>query len=494
MNPLPQPPPDPLEAAPASTAAPLLARAAGSRAEELRRSRKLFGSGIAAVALGVAYYSYSAQVADPLHLYLGQMMIVLAALPSLAWAKRARFGLPLFEVFMLTGINTYAIPLLSGHQALRVFAHEIITKAALGIVLFQIAANVAFFFVAARPKRTPFWREEILDRDASKFLGYGMILTTLYTVLVNFTSLIPQDLQGLIRAVAAGIGIIATFLQSRRWGEGDLNQNEKIIFASLLIVQIIFSWATLFLVGGISLMVLGLLGYVSGSKKIPFLLLLVILPLIAVLHNGKSTMREKYWEDRDAPLPSVTALPGFFGEWVGYGLDPEIQSKRTDSNRLLERTSLFHIMCLVVSYTPDRQPFLEGKTYGQIPGQFVPRFFWAEKPPGHISTNTLAIYYGLQRSEDTAKTTIGFGLLTEAYANFGYFGLALVAMFFGSLFKIISVSASESPILSNGGMFMVVLMAWSFQTEFTMSIWLSSLFQACVAVLGVPYLLRNFFR
>jgi hypothetical protein len=236
--------------------------------------------------------------------------------------------------------------------------------------------------------------------------------------------------------------------------------------------------------------VLGLLGYVSGGKKIPLVALALFLPSIAILHNGKSTMREKYWEG-GAPTPSLVGLPAFYIEWIGYGLDQEIQAKRTDSNRILERTSLFHLMCLVISITPERQPFLAGETYAHVPGQFVPRLFWAGKPVGHISTYTLAIYYGLQRPEDTAKTTIGFGLLTEAYANFGYYGLVFIGIFFGAFFKIVSAWAADSPILSYGGMFLVVLMAWSFQTELTMSIWLSSLFQACVAVLGLPYLLRN---
>ena len=480
------------ELPPAETT-PLLAPAPASRNEELRRSRKLFGYGLGGIALAIGYYTYSAKVEDPLHLYLGQVMIILSVLPSLLWAKQAKFGLPLFEVFMLTGINTYAIPLLSGHQALRTFDPGVITQAAFGVVLFQLVANFTFVFTRARPKKTTFWRAEIVTKDISRFLSYGMLITTAYTVLVGFTDLIPHDLEGIIRAISYGVGIIATFIQCRRWGEGVLPQNERVSFAILLIIQVIFSWATLFLVGGISIMLLGLLGYVSGSKKIPLLLLVIVLPLIALLHNGKSAMRQKYWED-GTPMPPITGLPAFFIEWVDYGLDPEIQSKRTESNRLLERTSLFHIMCLVVAITPDHQPYLGGETYAQIPGQFVPRFFWPDKPVGHISTYTLAIYYGLQRAEDTKKTTIGFGLLTEAYANFGYFGLALLGAAFGFYFKSVSVWASESPILSYGGMLMVVLMAWSFQTEFTLSIWLSSLFQACVVVVGVPFFLRNFFR
>ncbi len=485
-------PPPPSPDTPA-TSGTLLARPARDRAELLRRSRRLFGLGVLGLAVGLGYYTYNAKVVDPLHLYLGQIMIVLAALPSLLWARRARYGLPLFEVFMLTGLNTYAIPLLSGHQALKRFEPDAITTAALGVVLFQLAANLAFAFARAEPKRGDFWRTEIVSRNLPRYLGYGMAITTAYTVIILFTYWIPSELEGILRAACYGLGIIATFIQCRRWGQNQLPPGEKIAFTLLLVAQVIFSWAALFLVGGISIMLLGLLGYVSSSKKIPFVVLALVLPVVAVLHNGKSAMRLKYWENK-APPPTITDLPAFFSEWIDYGLDPEIKAKSEENNHLLERTSLFHIMCLVVSVTPERQPYLAGETYAQIPAQFIPRLFWPEKPPGHISTYTLAIYYGLQRPEDTVKTTIAFGLLTEAYANFGFFGLGALGTLMGLAFKLVSTWASESPVLSYGGMLMIVLMAWSFQTEFTLSIWLSSFVQGCVTVLGVPFFLRNFLK
>lgn len=96
--------------------------------------------------------------------------------------------------------------------------------------------------------------------------------------------------------------------------------------------------------------------------------------------------------------------------------------------------------------------------------------------------------------EDTEKTTIGFGLLTEAYANFGFIGIGLLAVAFGAFFKKICGWASESPILSYPGMILIVLVAWSFQDELTLSIWLSSLYQACAVVCVVPFVLKTFFR
>ncbi len=477
---------------PDSTAHPHPA-AAPRNSEGIRRRRRLFGLGVAGTAAVMAFYAYGAEVRDPLHILLGEAIILLSLLPALLWARRASFSLPLFETFMITGLNTYAIPLLGGHQALGQFEARHITTAAVGVIMFQVAALVAFSLVQARPQRTRFWTEEIVGKNVPRYLGYGMFVTTAYTVVAGFTDWIPRDLIGAIRAVAYGIGIIATFIQCRRWGLGELRPREKSTFLFLFVVQIVLSWAALFLIGGISIIVLGLLGYVSGGKKFPLLAVAIVVPIVAVLHNGKSTMRAKYWENREA-TPAISGLPFFFAEWIGYGLDPSIQAARKDSNRLLERTSLFHIMCLVVSVTPERLPYLDGETYAQVPGQFVPRFFWPDKPGGHISTNTLSIYYGLQRAEDTAKTTIGFGLLTEAYANFGFYGLGIVGAFFGVFFKLASVWATRSPVLSYGGLFVVILMAWSFQTELAMSIWLSSLFQACVAVLGLVFVTRNFLK
>jgi hypothetical protein len=203
-------------------------------------------------------------------------------------------------------------------------------------------------------------------------------------------------------------------------------------------------------------------------------------------------MREKYWNN-NTPLPTIVQMPEFFSEWIGDGLESAPAGEDpAEKHSILDRTSLIQILCLVVSKTPDHLPYLNGVTYAQIPGQFVPRFFWPGKPAGHISTYTLSIYYGLQNEEDTQKTTIGFGLLTEAYANYGLFGVGMIGFIFGVAFKKFCGWAADSPILSYPGMVMIVLMAWSFQDEMPLSMWLSSLYQACLVVCAVPFVLRSF--
>src|ERR1019366_2507829 len=206
-------------------------------------------------------------------------------------------------------------------------------------------------------------------------------------------------------------------------------------------------------------------------------------------------MRDKYWEGK-APLPSITEVPAFYTEWFGYGLNPSAADSTDESvnkgSTLLERTSLFHVLCLVVDCTPSRQPYLDGQTYGYVPSQFVPSCFWQNKPVAHAGTNRLSIYYGLQDESATTRTTIAFGLVSEAYANYGLFGVSVGGATLAFCFRKFSDWSANSPILSYPGLVLVILMAWSFQSELTMAAWLGSLYQACVAVLGVPFVMRNF--
>ena len=57
-----------------------------------------------------------------------------------------------------------------------------------------------------------------------------------------------------------------------------------------------------------------------------------------------------------------------------------------------------------------------------LPAMLMPRFMDPDKPeslPGEPSQHSLC---GLQTVESTANTTIGWGVVAEAYANFGYLG------------------------------------------------------------------------
>src|SRR5579859_3160343 len=201
------PPPSEIEPEPEQTAPP---------------DRRLFRGGLALLAATLGYYAFNADTGSTTELYAGLTIIVLATLPALMWARRATYEFPVFEVFMLTGVNIYALPLLNRQNELQNYSETVIMQAAQAVLLFQIVAIAAYAVTRGRAGTTPFWSKEIVSHDIGKYLGYGLVLTTVYTAVANFTDWIPIEMEGVVRAVFFGIGIIATFIQGRRWGQNDL--------------------------------------------------------------------------------------------------------------------------------------------------------------------------------------------------------------------------------------------------------------------------------
>ena len=76
----------------------------------------------------------------------------------------------------------------------------------------------------------------------------------------------------------------------------------------LLLAQAIMQFSTLLLTAGMAILILAALGYVSGSKKIPLVPILVVVPLLGILHNGKAAMRDVYWDAETNERTQVALL------------------------------------------------------------------------------------------------------------------------------------------------------------------------------------------
>lgn len=457
--------------------------------EHADRGRKLFTVGLGLLSVSLVWLAWKSKTDDPIHLFQGLVIFVLSILPSLFWARTGGSRFPAFETIMLLCANAYAMPLLNANEQLATYSHEIITRGGWAVLLYLGTANIVYRTTSGLPGRGMFWRETLISHGVEKKIVYGMILSTTYVYISEFTTLIPRDLVSPLRAVFYGVGILCTFVSSQRWGRGDMTSGEKAVLLCTLLPQLIFMSVGLILISAIGLLGIAFLGYLSGGKRIPWIALGTAFIIIAVLHTGKTRMRDKYWDGLHQ-APTLTQLPAYFAEWVDYGLQPTSGDK-TVSQKMLERTSLMHILCLIVDCTPSRQDYLYGKTYSHVVPQLIPRFFWSDKPRSHVATYQLAIYYGLQREEDTASTTIAFGLLAEAYANFGLIGAILLGLFWGFVLKKLQIWSTFSPMFSFAGLLMILLTAWSFNAELTMAAWVSSFQQAVLMVLGLPLLLRS---
>jgi len=447
----------------------------------------------------VAYFLLAASQMSRLNQAMGLALFVLCALPTLSWCRSAGRSIPIFAILGLANLAVYALPILRSNEQILQYQDETITRAVSTVLLLQACMLVGNHFTRARPGSNRFFTESLIDEKVHRFLLGALLLSTAYAYVSSMNDFIPYGISGPVRAICMGLGMISVFYLCSRMGDGSIGHGERIILISCIILQILFNCSSLMIVSSISLFVLAVTGYVSGGKRLPVLALALGIPIFALLHNGKHVLREKYWDQATGirTTPTLSQLPGFYVEWTRAGLLPRpagnAEKQPGLAAGLLDRTSMLQMLCLVTDCTPYRQPYLSGETYADIPGQFIPRFFWQNKPGAHVSTTRLSVYYGLQEEDSTNWTTIGFGLAAEAYANFGFLGISGLGLFLGFLYKQVSERTRESPMFSGAGLVVVMFAAWSFQTEFTMSIWLVSLVQACITAILFPLAIRKFF-
>lgn len=457
--------------------------------------RRLVALGYGVLITAALWFWYILQWQDPLLKAANIGMLVLGVLPLMRWLQRDDEAYPIMEFLLLTTVPFYALPVLTGHEGLAVYPESILLRASLVVLTFQASCIAGSAFASRHPpsrqNQAGWWREEIMPESRMQFTAYTAMATTIWLLLTSITDWIPPELISTLRAIFYGVGIISVFIQARLWGSGHLHTGFKALFWANVLVQIILMSVSLLLISGIGLLLTAFVGYFSSARRVPWLPILILLPILAILHNGKSRMRHVYWSG-EQPAPTLASLPAYFTQWVEFGLSTDDSGKEKESTALtyglMRRASLFQIVCVAVDTMPDRSPFLDGASYGILLPQLVPRFFWPDKPGPHLSVKLLSVQLGILTEEEAESTSIGFGMLTEAYANFGYLSVALLGGIFGYLFRRLANGTIGCATLSIAGLLRILCLVWCMSAETTLAVWFSSLYQACIAI-GAPLFL-----
>jgi hypothetical protein len=477
-----------------------LVAVAAPTTEATARARRLAFIGYTALGLGaVAYWLNSPWPSMELNL-LAIGICVLGVWPMLRWLQCNDQAYPLFEVMQLTMVPFYAVPLITEHEAVLLYPESVLIRASSLVLVFQIFCLFGGLSADRRaddPGKRAWWQDEFVSDKNLKFTSYTLMLTTVWLMVSSFTQLVPTELVGTLRAVFFGIGIISGFILARMWGLGQLPQFQKINFVVNILLQMLLAGLSLLLINSLITLLLVLVGYFSTARRIPFVVLAITLPFFAILHNGKHKMREIYWSGY-AQAMTVSKVPAYYQEWFEYGWNstwnPSKEDDKANHSSLVQRASLLQIVCYVVDTVPDRSPYFDGETYALIPPQIFPRFVWPNKPSPNDSVKIMSVRLGMLTEEQAESTSIGYGLIAEAYANFGYYGDVVLALILGWLLRTVARATAACSTLSAGGIFRILCLAWCLNAETTLAVWLSSLYQACIAIFVPLYCYRSIFR
>lgn len=448
-----------------------------------------------------AWFWFTSPWQNPVLNVLAIGICVLGVAPMLRWLQRHDLSYPLPELLQLTMVPFYAVPLFSEHSAIVDYPEDVLVKATLLVVVFQACALLGSYLSTRTSLPTDprsFWRLEFMDEKNLKFTTYTMTATTVWLVLAAFTDLVPREYYGAFRAVFFGVGTISSFILARMWGAGQLSRGQQGVFLLNIILQITLHSLSLLLITGLITTLLGLVGYFSSARRIPWVLCLVALFVFGVLHNGKHQMRKLYWEENPRTITFLD-VPSYYTEWFTYGLAASTDEKTTTRGsqnhaNIFQRASLIQIVAYAVDTVPMPTPFLDGATYVLIPPQIFPRFLWPNKPSPNDSVKILSVRLGVLSEEQAETTSIGYGLITESYVNFGFYSTAALGLLLGWLLRRAALITSDCSTLSFGGIFRILCLAWCLNTEHTLAVWLSSFYQACIAIFVPLFFLQSLFK
>jgi hypothetical protein len=377
-------------------------------------------------------------------------VVVPAIVPAYLWVRAGTPGIPTMPIVAGLSIIYYAIPVLRGDLPIDDDSFKVLVAAAT-VGLFLLSATATYYFFLKRAAH----RQVALDKTSLTgpslveltFVGLGSGIAFYLASFAGWFEWIGEYL-GVLRAVALTLSSIGCYLAGAARAQGVLR---GALWAAALVglaIAIMFAISDLLLVGGMANILAAILGYVIAARRIPWVTLATTFALINVMQAGKSEIRNEYWgvDASRAHQFELSEIPGVIIDWCADGVG--VLWAGGQQIDVLERASLLWIVIRVQDATPDFIPYLEGATYALLPRIILPRFIEPDRVRTQAGLNMLAVHYRFQLQEATDRTTIGFGLIAEACANFGIWAVPVIGALFGALCGLFTLISSGVSLTS----------------------------------------------
>ena len=425
---------------------------------------------------------------------IGESLALVTAilLPAWLWVSNRSQGLPIFPFYCLFFFPTYAVPLCRGDSRFVQYTEAEISTAVFTVVGYLLLATLIWWQCTNR-NLVPATKVRALDPSKSTvlmmFLLAGGILFELYGAIAGQTS---GGAYQALRGYAQNGSRLAIFVLFYQMGRGRLNKGQGIFAMVMSLVLVIRQAASIVLANSFPVLGLAFAGFFLGSGKVPWKSLLSAVFLIALLHSGKSEMRSIYY--KEGMSVGVLDYPGFFMEWMEKGLSGITQGKSTEGVEIQsakERSALLPLFLKIQQMTPSQVPYLEGASYQYLPSMLVPRVLSNDKAPSHISNMILSIHYGILKIENLRFTSIAFDLPIEAYANYGYFGIAGLAVLMGLFIGLTSLMTTGVPLFSFRFLMAVLVLSAVIGSNNTMGVFVTTTWQGFLALLTLSLVIMR---
>ena len=425
---------------------------------------------------------------DPAVAAVGVLVAIASLYPFYFWLLGHSQGLPLWPVYTLVNGLLAALPMVQDPASLDRYSSAEIVTGGLTYVGFFVIGTIVWLSVSTRKPKAPRYILMISSAHAHRmlflFIGAGIF----YYWNAYFAWIpMPGNTHQVMRGICVSLNTMGIFVLAFYAGQGLLNRVQGLAFVFLTVLSAAVMATTLVMNTASIPIAMAFLGYMLGSGKVPWKSLGAAFVILAVLHPGKYAMRANYWGGEAKYGPHE--LLGFYGQWFSCGLQElggwagvaRGPAEDTGVTGIFERAGIVHMLLRVQQMTPDQVPYFNGLTYEFIPQLLVPRFINSEKGVPHAANQMLTINYGVQEAYSIGSTSIAWGLIAEAYANFGYLGVVLLAVLLALFYTYFARLTFGVPMTSLRFVLGLLVMGASVKSD-TMALFVTSQFQAIVGV------------
>lgn len=422
-----------------------------------------------------------------------------------------RGGLPFFAALMFQHGLVYGFPLLVENQSIETYDSKLLLPTSFAFLTFVLASVLSWkviekIFPYGGPSRFPFFQRQNTKDSDGKVAKLGLLSFYIAILLeysffsgffFSFGGAFAIQFFSVFRLVALATAMIGSFLVSYSL---TTFPGFKVMFwiGFSFLLTIIISGVLLSAAVGVILSTMT--GLFLGSRRIPWVPMLMILGVIGFLNQGKFEVRSKYWQDGAIRNVSLENLPQFYGEWIQFSwskinlFSDQIEQGDEGQSLLSRINNLQNLLFIQRSLQLENGTTMNGESYTYIPMLLIPRMLWNDKPRTHEGQIRLNLHFNRQVSiEETERTYIAWGLLPEAMGNFGlWLGPVLIGLLLGGLLGFLESWSRNKTLISIEG---VMSLIWMLSTigsyEMVMSVLVTSLFQISIFVLFVGLFARR---
>ena len=436
------------------------------------------------------------------------------------WARYG-IGLPLLPVIAIQHLFAYALPIAVLNPTVIAYSDATLLHGGIEVFIFLLALTGGWRFGMQIFSTSPpmAYTLHILAEEGGaglRRIGYGLVAITsgyyllqAMGLLALITGLLPSGSESLVTALVSAAGMCGFFVVALGIGSGEIPAYKTGIFWCLFAFNCIISASSLLLSSTTSFVATIAIGLFWGSERIPWKFLTIVIAVLGFLNLGKFEMRNRHWDalsDYAEALP-MSQIPARYTEWVDASFtvlstgetDTTKEQKTKRDNSLLARVNnLQNLLFVIDAVETEHIPLLLGSTYTLIPPLLIPRILWPDKPRTHEGQVMLNVHFGRQDLVSSFRTYIAWGLLPEAYGNFGTFwGAVILGVILGTFIAWVENASANKPVLSMEGFLVFTLflnMASSF--EMVASVLITSIFQSLIPVVlaCMPFVYRSFIR